>query len=147
MAYANGPGYQKPTCDIEGNCNTRNERYNDTTNFDFRFPAHLFKYSDTHGMEDVPLYAEGTALHTTKLCYLFYPSLSFQISGPFSFMFHKTHEQTYIGHAIPFALCIGQYKNETHCNPKSKTSTSGASSATASAFMVIILSIVRFLNA
>jgi hypothetical protein len=32
-----------------------------------------------------------------------------------SFLFHKTHEQSYVAHATSFALCIGPYVKHPAC--------------------------------
>lgn len=51
---------------------------------------------DTHGGEDVPVYAHGPMAH----------------------LFRGVLEQTYIPHAMAYASCIGQYKND--CEPRRK---------------------------
>ena len=44
-------------------------------------------------------------------CYMW-----FNIStGPLAFMFHSTHEQSYIGHVLAFSLCIGHFKDQDLC--------------------------------
>ncbi|XP_071824677.1 alkaline phosphatase-like isoform X2 [Apostichopus japonicus] len=43
--------------------------------------------SETHGGEDVPVYAVGPMAH----------------------LFHTTHEQSYLAHAMQYAACIGDY--------------------------------------
>ncbi len=64
MAYANGPGYRPPVCDASvGACETWRPQQNaDTTSYDFLFPALYYRDSETHAMEDVPLYADGKYL-------------------------------------------------------------------------------------
>ena len=47
--------------------------------------------SETHGGEDVPIYARG----------------------PMSHLFHGTHEQNYIAHVMMYASCVGE--NKAHC--------------------------------
>jgi len=32
-----------------------------------------------------------------------------------SFLFHKTHEQSYVAHAAAFSLCVGPYKSHEAC--------------------------------
>jgi len=55
--------------------------------------------SETHGGEDVQIFA----------------------SGPMSHLFTGTHEQTYIAHAMAYAACIGQ--NKAHCSTRRDTTT------------------------
>ena len=33
-----------------------------------------------------------------------------------AFMFHTTHEQSYIGHVLAFSLCIGHFKDHSLCS-------------------------------
>ena len=49
--------------------------------------------SETHGGEDVPIYADG----------------------PMSFLFSGTVEQSYIPHAMAYAACIGYNYNDKNC--------------------------------
>ena len=49
--------------------------------------------SETHGGEDVPIYA----------------------NGPMSFLFTGTVEQNYIPHAMAYAACIGLNYNDDNC--------------------------------
>ncbi|PAA76423.1 hypothetical protein BOX15_Mlig032661g4 [Macrostomum lignano] len=56
-----------------------------TTAVNFQFPA-LYNYDyESHGAEDVPVYA----------------------AGPSAYLLHSTHEQSYIGHVVMYALCVG----------------------------------------
>ena len=59
--------------------------------------------SETHGGDDVVIYA----------------------SGPASDLFHTTHEQSYIAHVMAYAACVGPYVGEDEEDPlcqASKTS-------------------------
>lgn len=47
------------------------------------------RYEESHASDDVGLWA----------------------SGPLAFMFHSTHEQSYVGHVMAFSLCVGPYKS------------------------------------
>ena len=49
--------------------------------------------SETHGAEDVAIYARG----------------------PMSHLFHGTHEQSYIAHVMAFAACVGDYSDPNIC--------------------------------
>jgi len=55
---------------------------------------------ETHGAEDVPVYAEGPWAHL--------------ISG--------THEQIMVAHVMEFAMCVGDYTEEEHCNSSAANS-------------------------
>ena len=48
---------------------------------------------ETHGAEDVPVYA----------------------AGPMAHLIVGTHEQIMVAHVMEFALCVGDYKDEDHC--------------------------------
>ena len=48
---------------------------------------------ETHGAEDVPVYAEG----------------------PWAHLMTGTHEQVMVAHIMEFAMCIGDYTDEEHC--------------------------------
>ncbi len=63
-----------------------------------------------------------------------------------SFMFHKTHEQSYVAHATSFALCIGPYVKHPSCIKKRQPISSGSSSirrnfnfATLATFLIMML--------
>lgn len=46
------------------------------------------KESETHGGDDVAIFAQGPMAH----------------------LFHRTHESSYIGHVMAYAACMGPYK-------------------------------------
>lgn len=48
---------------------------------------------ESHGSEDVPIYAVGPGAH----------------------LFHSTHEQSYVAHVIKYSLCIGPYAKLNIC--------------------------------
>jgi hypothetical protein len=47
-----------------------------------------FRESETHGGEDVAIFA----------------------GGPFSHLFHTTHEQTHVAYVMAYSACIGRYR-------------------------------------
>ena len=59
---------------------------------------------ETHGGEDVALYAKGPMAH----------------------LFHGVQEQNYIAHVMAYASCIGD--NKSHCNKPSAAKASSYSS-------------------
>ncbi|KAK7080789.1 hypothetical protein SK128_027420 [Halocaridina rubra] len=86
LLYGNGPGYAHSTPtgrqDLTG--------FN-TQDINFVQQAAVPRKYETHGGEDVPVYAQG----------------------PGSYLFSGTIEQTYIPHAIAYAACIGD--DNSHC--------------------------------
>ena len=64
--------------------------YNIEENPNYIQEAAVFLNYDTHGGEDVPIYS----------------------SGPMSFLFTGTVEQSYIAHAMAYSACIGAYNTE-----------------------------------
>ncbi|XP_066983168.1 alkaline phosphatase-like [Macrobrachium rosenbergii] len=86
LLYGNGPGYAHSTPtgrqDLTG--------FN-TQDINFVQQAAVPRKYETHGGEDVPVYAQG----------------------PGSYLFSGTVEQTYIPHAIAYASCISD--DNTHC--------------------------------
>ena len=59
----------------------------DTEAFDFIFQSDLYKYSASHGGEDVPIYA----------------------AGPWSHLFYTTHEQVFVASAMSYAAGVGPF--------------------------------------
>ncbi|XP_045906616.1 intestinal-type alkaline phosphatase-like [Micropterus dolomieu] len=80
--YGNGPGYQingtRP--DVNGTISSGN---------DYRQQAPVPLDSETHGIEDVAIFAKG----------------------PMSHLFHGVQEQNYIAHVMAYAACLEPYEN------------------------------------
>ncbi|XP_049873720.1 alkaline phosphatase, tissue-nonspecific isozyme-like [Pectinophora gossypiella] len=87
LSYANGPGYRphdnfiRPSPTLE-----------DLQNINFTYPALVPILRETHGGEDVAVFAKG----------------------PWSHLFSGNFEQNFIPHAIAYASCIGP--GLTHCS-------------------------------
>ncbi|KAJ8320704.1 hypothetical protein KUTeg_002291, partial [Tegillarca granosa] len=90
LVYGNGPGYQFG--------NRENVRSIDTTHKDYRQASAVPLAYETHGGNDVPIYA----------------------IGPMSHLFYGTQEQNYIAHVMAYAACVGI--NKGHCTTTEKTS-------------------------
>lgn len=60
---------------------------------DFRQQSAVPLTSETHGGEDVAIYAQG----------------------PMSHLFHGVHEQHYIAHVMAYASCVGRYSSSDSC--------------------------------
>ena len=65
----------------------------DTTTFEFRQAATAWKDRETHGGDDVAIFARGPMAH----------------------LFHTTHEQNFIAHVMAYSACIGPYANDDNC--------------------------------
>lgn len=83
ISYANGLGFYDHIDPVEKKRTDIHKM--DMTADDFRFPATLPVESETHGGEDVGVYA----------------------SGPWSHLFTGTYEQNTIPHIMAYAACIG----------------------------------------
>merc|ERR1711953_277591 len=71
---------------------------------DFKNPSPVPIGSESHGGDDVGIYA----------------------IGPYSHLFKSVHEQSYIAFVMSYSACIGPYKDDTHCisnPPSSATNT------------------------
>ncbi|XP_054459020.1 intestinal-type alkaline phosphatase-like [Anoplopoma fimbria] len=79
--YGNGPGYRN------GTRPDMNETV--SSDKDYRQQAPVPLDSETHGIEDVAIFAKG----------------------PMSHLFHGVQEQNYIAHVIAYAACIEPYEN------------------------------------
>lgn len=82
LNYANGPSYKDH---IEVGVGRKDPTQMDTTKWNFGYPAMVDTDSETHGGEDVPIYA----------------------SGPWSHLFTGTIEQNVIPHFLAYGACIG----------------------------------------
>uniref|UniRef100_A0A9J7ZNE3 alkaline phosphatase n=1 Tax=Cyprinus carpio carpio TaxID=630221 RepID=A0A9J7ZNE3_CYPCA len=81
--YGNGPGYQI----VNGTRPDMNETI--STSDDYLQQAAVPLDSETHGSEDVAIFAKGPMAH----------------------LFHGVQEQSYIAHAMAYAACIEPYTN------------------------------------
>ncbi|XP_042237829.1 alkaline phosphatase-like [Homarus americanus] len=106
LMYANGPGYNYSVGSGKNN-NNQVVRPNVTREmvekWDYTQLAAVPMNSETHGGDDVPIYA----------------------LGPMAHLFHTLHEQNYIAHVMAYASCVGS--NRHHCTPSSSSATQTAS--------------------
>lgn len=91
LSYANGPGA------VHVSMPRRNLTNVNTEHHDFKQDAYVPLGSESHGGEDVAIYAKG----------------------PFAHLFHGLHEQHYIAHAIDYAACYRK-KDGAHCYEQQK---------------------------
>lgn len=88
LSYANGPG---PWVDPETG-KRRNVTSDDFHAIDYKVAAAVPRRSETHGGDDVLIYAKG----------------------PFAHLLSGTHQQSYIPHVVWYAACIGP--GAKHCD-------------------------------
>ena len=108
LNYANGPGFGTHIS-AENDPDQKILRLNLTgkedwyTSFSFQNPSSVPTDSETHGGDDVAIFA----------------------IGPYSHLFHSVHEQSYIAYVMAYSACLGPYKNDKHCHfPKTNTAQS-----------------------
>ncbi|KAA0196437.1 hypothetical protein HAZT_HAZT010171 [Hyalella azteca] len=109
ITYTNGPGWiGSYVVDENGNAARRNLTDDDVTSYDYVHSAGALRYSETHGGDDVALFAVGE-----KTSRLSWSLRAFGHRRPMSHLFQRTHEQSFIAHAMAYAACIGP--NLDHC--------------------------------
>ena len=80
-------------------------------------------FDETHGGEDVVLYAAGktsinSRLFPKNLQFILFMTFFFtHFTGPMSHLFHRNHEQHYIPHVMAYAACIGPSAGESCRRP------------------------------
>ena len=89
---------------------------------DFKQAAAAPRDRETHGGEDVPIFARG----------------------PMSHLFHGVHEQHYIAHVMAYASCVG--KNKDHCENISSGSKSLLLTSRPVYTLTVAFSTMAFLN-
>jgi hypothetical protein len=93
LNYANGPSYVDHFYETGGR---KNPKDMDSRALDFRFPATVWYEDETHGGDDVAVFA----------------------SGPWAHLFTGTYEQNFIAHGMFYASCIGPdtLEKASQCN-------------------------------
>ncbi|TDG44124.1 hypothetical protein AWZ03_009455 [Drosophila navojoa] len=90
LSYANGPGYNSNFLkEDDGAVKRKNLRSLNMKNKDFMFPTAVPLESETHGGDDVAVFA----------------------SGPYSHLFTGVFEQHYIPHAMAYASCLSESRS------------------------------------
>ena len=98
LSYANGKKYFDYTMANASNPGEASRVFlpdviDDFNSFTLEYPSGAFRNSETHGGDDVGIFARG----------------------PFAHLFHRTHEQTHIANVMMYAACLGQYEGEERC--------------------------------
>ncbi|XP_041377435.1 alkaline phosphatase, tissue-nonspecific isozyme-like [Gigantopelta aegis] len=116
LAYANGPGYS-----TQHNANLTNDVVENKT---YHQSAGVPLSYETHGGEDVAIYARG----------------------PMSHLFHGVHQQNYIAHVMAFASCVGEYADDKKCVKSLVPPTSGVSRERVTAWWLLTVVVVCLLS-
>ncbi|XP_066503490.1 alkaline phosphatase, intestinal, tandem duplicate 1 isoform X2 [Hoplias malabaricus] len=95
ILYANGPGY------VHVNGTRANVSAVDYYDEEYMQQAAVPLDAETHGGEDVAIYAKGPMAH----------------------LFHGVKEQHYVAHALAYAACLHPY-TDTHCTPDTSNTAS-----------------------
>ena len=96
LGYATGPAFNTH---LSVDDSQRISRFNLSgqedvyKSFSFQNPVSAPLKSETHGGDDVGIFAVG----------------------PYAHLFHSVHEQSYIGHVMAYSGCLGPYKKDPHC--------------------------------
>ncbi|KAI0233362.1 Alkaline phosphatase, tissue-nonspecific isozyme [Lamellibrachia satsuma] len=109
LTYSDGPGYDIHRMKNGTEVPRRNLTGVDTTGSTFVQDAGVPRHSESHGGEDVAIYARG----------------------PMSHLFYGVHEQNYIAHVMEYASCVGT--NRDHC-----TTAAGSTSLRAGHWHVVL---------
>ena len=114
MGYADGAGVKSVYAvepNAEGKCVRKemdDEAMKVMTN---KHPATVYDYDEHHGGDDVGVWS----------------------TGPMSYLFHKSHEQSYVAHVVGYALCMGPYVDEPECRNMQRSRSGKAHNSAAAA--------------
>ncbi|XP_053379759.1 alkaline phosphatase, tissue-nonspecific isozyme-like [Mercenaria mercenaria] len=110
LFYGNGPAYSEPRENLTGV---------DMHDKDFAFPSGVPAPWETHGGEDVAIYAQGPMAH----------------------LIHGVQEQNYIAHVMAYSACIGPYQGD-NCDMETRNAeTSSANRLVNSCVAILLLTI------
>lgn len=109
LMYSNGPGFSMSGERV-------NPHKEDTHDLNYVFHSGVPLESETHGGEDVAIYARG----------------------PMSHLLMGVREQHYVAHVMAYASCVGD--NKDHCQQRSVNSVSVSS--TSNRFMIFMIMII-----
>merc|ERR1719150_2603751 len=111
LSYGNGPGFRNLMTDGKGNYTQINRSnvtlaVNQSAPLKFRQPSASPLKSETHGGDDVGIWA----------------------AGPWSHLIHGVHEQSYIATVMSYAGCLGKHSTRPGCPKRKLRSRSSATS-------------------
>ncbi|XP_070542331.1 alkaline phosphatase-like [Ptychodera flava] len=123
IMYTNGPGAKAVIASLNETGQRPNVTGVDTEAKTYVQQALVPKKDETHGGEDVTIYADGPMAH----------------------LFHGVHEQHYIAHVIKYASCLGnstEHCNKVHLDTRSSYSdSSGAETAKCLKYFILFMTI------
>ncbi|XP_071491651.1 alkaline phosphatase-like [Diadema antillarum] len=122
LGYLNGPGGSRTVVSFNFTGHRRDHTETDTEDSNFLQDALVPLSSETHGGDDVAIYA----------------------IGPMAHLFHGVHEQNYIAHVMTFAGCYDDTLDNV-CNSDVEQCPGGAGMLSATKVPVIIAAIVSVL--
>lgn len=111
ILYANGPGY------VHVNGTRENITMVDYYDEEYMQQAAVPLDAETHGGEDVAIYAKGPMAH----------------------LFHGVKEQNYVAHVMAYAACLEPYKN---CPPQTQSHNSASSAKIQLSALSVIISLL-----
>ncbi|XP_072035695.1 alkaline phosphatase-like [Amphiura filiformis] len=124
LSYANGPGGLELTDSFNEDGTRRNLTEVDTEDEDFIQSAAVPLSDETHGGQDVAIYAYGPMAH----------------------LFHGVHEQHYIAHVMMYAACLGKYTEKCEVKYQEQQVMCGGSSCFKSeSLMLLIVMFIMFI--
>ena len=162
--------YSKSTDSATGECKRNELKQDDFLSMESRAPAMIYDFDEHHGGDDVALWATGNNfisivvckfkrkvcsylniiyiyiyIYIAQYCYIFnrkfFPN-TFTNLGPMSYLFHKTHEQSYVAHVIAYSMCIGPYADRPECRYHRTSNTASSTKSTTSVIIFAILLLI-----
>ena len=130
LGYANGPSYYFNNFALDDPDKRVNVTRRDLTNVDvedrmFFTPTMGFDGSETHGGDDVAIYARGPMAH----------------------LFHSLHDQTHIAYVMAYSACIGPYKDsEGRCQGTNNSAANYPRDGQTLVFVALLNIFVHFVN-
>jgi len=124
LSYGNGPGFKLMNATGPGdftNIKRPEMGVEETADYQYQQASAAPLGAETHGGDDVGIWA----------------------AGPMAHLFHGVHEQSYIGHVMSYAACIGPYKGNERC-PEEKAEN--GSQDQRGAFFLALISFVLALS-
>ncbi|CAG5118472.1 unnamed protein product [Candidula unifasciata] len=109
LGYTNGPASKRV-----------NYTEVDTTDNNFKQPGCVQMPWETHGGEDVAIYAQGPMAH----------------------LLHGVHEQSYIGHVLMHSACLGEYKNDCDLDKREKMKSGFCGTSRPVSSIIVILGVL-----
>lgn len=117
LSYANGKSYYSH---VHPNGTRKNPKFMDFYKTDFQYPATVPLDMESHGGEDVAVFA----------------------IGPWSHLFTGTYEQNFIAEGIKYAMCISPGDKGRFCSSGSKLSPNKVFTVASLSLVMLVLAVV-----